>query len=116
MKSKFDFSSFKGSHLKEMHYTPLFPYFANVRLVFFLWKKKMLLSNRYQPLFVYYAMIMSQKIVVQVLFIKPHILEKMIIVFVLQMVLLIKIQDLLFVQLTLNVDLLMKLKIFKDKM
>ncbi|CAF4717309.1 unnamed protein product, partial [Rotaria magnacalcarata] len=26
--------SFKGSHLKEMHYTPLFPYFANVKTAF----------------------------------------------------------------------------------
>ncbi|CAF4919157.1 unnamed protein product, partial [Rotaria magnacalcarata] len=26
--------SFKGSHLKEMHYTPLFPYFANVKAAF----------------------------------------------------------------------------------
>ncbi|CAF3355268.1 unnamed protein product [Rotaria socialis] len=26
--------SFKGSHLKEMHYTPLFPYFSNVKTAF----------------------------------------------------------------------------------
>jgi isoleucyl-tRNA synthetase len=28
------FYSFKGSHLKELHYTPLFPYFANVTTAF----------------------------------------------------------------------------------
>lgn len=30
---KISFHSFKGSDLKEKRYTPLFPYFANVRLI-----------------------------------------------------------------------------------